>query len=225
MLTKDAEAELLKEARAAGDKEGGTLRDQSRHRLLALEAELQESLDTFLSQIREHLLSRLHEEIGALSASLEVKLTEAQREATPVADDMASANHLEEDKATREDARQGQAEPPVTLPSEDSSASRQEVGLYIEPPLSPSSLLQFYRCLWQTRDVCIVRAEGSASEGVKLALRLTDPTALFRILDEIPWVGEVREDGVGGKGNHGSLLRVGLKASLPTKKLEKHEPS
>ena len=124
---------------------------------------------------------------------------------SPVQSDSDDGTHQPASEALREEQH-------AAFPIEDIEIYQREVSLVIDPPLNLLSLMHLYRCLWRTHDASIVHAWGSPEKGITLQIRLTEPTALHKVLRESPCVENVRDISSQTTDNGQRSIHVTLKS-------------
>lgn len=229
-LIQHVEAEVKTKTLAVGG-ESRLFHSQVREWLQSLESEVQRRREAVLSGARHHMFQRIREEMDNILEDLDATLRHKLLEVPSSSEQVQLATGREGVGVTGEGtacpvqqptAKTAQGEDREANPPQNPQIYQHIVILNIEPPLHLLSLLHLYRSLWQTHEVSIVRAQGSADGGVTMQLRLTEPTALYKILHGIPCVSETRDAIPEAGGNDQRTIRVALKA-LDARRIDKHD--
>ena len=228
ILTEQVEAEAREKALTVVGEEARLLRCQLRERLLSIESEVQWRIEAFLAEARKHVFQQIRDETDAILEDLDVRLRDslggeplpkrwqepsAQGEAVDELRQPVAEEPQQEQPSLSEEP---QAEQPASL-IEEPETYPCEISLQVEPPLSILSLMNLFRCLWQMHGVSVVQALGLADKGATLELRLTEPTALQKLLSGIPGIKDIQDTFPDVAGNGRRTIHVALR---PPKRYE-----
>ncbi|MBI4295184.1 MAG: hypothetical protein HY669_03355 [Chloroflexi bacterium] len=213
-LTERMEAEARDKALATVKEEVRVLHCQIRDNLLSIESQLQQEMEAFISQARQHLFKDIRGKMDSALEDLDVRLQDTLGLAKPshLPWQYSANDHKDEDaRPPAAEPAQDEAQPQVA--SEDTETYQREVTVQIKPPLSPPSLIGLYRCLSQMPEVSIISALGSADKGATLELRLTEPAALQKVMSKITSVQYVQQAFDKESGNCRRTIYVLLRPS------------